>query len=277
MATTLTVADRRRARRSSGPQFPRPGWRPRTPSRTAAPRRCSSRSPCAAAAARPCAAGHRGDRAPRARSRCQGRSRRRRTGPRRSPRRTSSRCRRSRRRSPGRRRRWHGGERVDDPVGADLARVVHQDRDAGADTGLDHDAGHVAEVPRRACRATRAAPPAPWSRPRSRRRRRSRATRAVRAAATAHSSAVRRSSVATRQSAVTSPSLTRPEHGVAVADVGGEERHRLSRREVQAEVEDLDRVGQRADRDEVDAGLGHLARPLEGEAAGGLERRPDPR
>ena len=31
------------------------------------------------------------------------------------------------------------GERVDDPVGADLARVVHQHRYAGAHAGLDHD------------------------------------------------------------------------------------------------------------------------------------------
>ena len=46
--------------------------RPRTPSPTAAPRRCSWRSPSAAAAAPPCAAGRRGGRAPPARSRCPG-------------------------------------------------------------------------------------------------------------------------------------------------------------------------------------------------------------
>ena len=41
--------------------------------------------------------------------------------------------------------------------------------------------------------------------------------------------------------------------------------------EVHADVEDDHRVGQRADRDEVDAGLGHLAGPLEGQSARGLQ------
>ena len=63
-----------------------------------------------------------------------------------------------------------------------------------------------------------------------------------------------------------------PEHGVAVADVGREQRHGQRLLEVHAEVEDPHRVGERADRDEVDPGLGDLARPLEGEPAGGLER-----
>ena len=69
------------ARRSSAPPGPRPGPRRRRPFRSAVPRRCSSRSPSAGGRARPCAAAHRGGRAPRGRSRCRARSRRRRTGP----------------------------------------------------------------------------------------------------------------------------------------------------------------------------------------------------
>ena len=67
----------RRAPRSSARRSRRPGWRSRRPSRTGAPRRCSWRSPCAGGAARPCAAGRRGGRAPPGRCRCPGRSRRR--------------------------------------------------------------------------------------------------------------------------------------------------------------------------------------------------------
>ena len=94
--------------------------------------------------------------------------------------------------------------------------------------------------------------------------------RAGRAAAPPTRRTVRRSSVATRQSA----------HDLALGAAARApcgccrcRRRAGSRRllpQVQAEVEDLDRVGQRADRDEVDAGLGDLAGPLEGEAA----RRP---
>ena len=56
-----------------------------------------------------------------------------------------------------------GGQCVDDPVRTHLARIVHQDRDAGADAGLDHHVGDRAEVRRSASPATRAGPPAPSS------------------------------------------------------------------------------------------------------------------
>ena len=61
-----------RARRSSGRQSRRPGWRRRTPFPTAAPRRCCGRSPSAGDAIRPCAIGHPVARAPRGISRCPG-------------------------------------------------------------------------------------------------------------------------------------------------------------------------------------------------------------
>ena len=167
----------------------------------AAPRRCSWRSPNAAAATRPCAAGHRAGRAPPARSRCPGEI----APPTYCPcALTTSKVvavppKSTTMAGPavvGRR----GRERVDDPVGADLARVVHQHRDAGRTPGLDHDVRDVGEVPgqhlaplvqhRRAPSRTPTMPAMLGaSSPRSPR------------SSTAHSSEVRRSSVATRQSA----------------------------------------------------------------------------
>ena len=83
----------RPARRPSGSRRRRPGRRSRTGCRTATPRPCCGRSPTAAGPARPAAAGRRAHPAPRPRSRCPVRSRRRGTHPWPTPRRTSSRCR----------------------------------------------------------------------------------------------------------------------------------------------------------------------------------------
>ena len=47
--------------------------------------------------------------------------------------------------------------------------------------------------------------------------------------------------------------------------------------EVHAEVEDHHRVGECPDREEVDTGRRDLTRPVEGEAAGGLEAWRGPR
>ena len=87
---------------------------------------------------------------------------------------------------------------------------------------------------------------------------------------TFHSSAVRRSSVATRQWSSTSPSSTTPS---TVWELPMSAHRRVSL-QVHPQVEDLDRVGQRAHRDEVDAGLRDVAGAIEGEAAGCLEGGP---
>src|SRR6478609_4051117 len=90
---------------------------------------------------------------------------------------------------------------------------------------------------------------------------------------TAHSSEVRRASVATRQSALTSPLLTSPITVWLLPMSAARSATASALGEIEAEVEDLHGVGQSADGDEVDAGLGDLARPLERQPAGGLERR----
>ena len=172
-----------------------------------------------------------------------------------------------------------GGERVDDPVGADLARVVHQHRDAGPHARLDDDRAarrrsSRASMSRHSC--STAGTVEQTAMPRSGRRPGESCSSPR--SSTAHSSAVRRSSVATRQWSTHVAVVEQAEDGVAVADVGGEQRpDRRSRPQVQADVEDRRGVGERADRDEVDAGRGDLAGPLEGEPAGGLEPRPGPR
>ena len=199
---------RRRAPRSSGRQFRRPGWRRRRPFPTAGPRRCCGQSPSAAVAIRPSAIGRRAAPVPRAISRYPVIWRRRCTGP-------GIHHVESRRRTPevddhgGAAVSRRGREGVHDPVGADLAGVVGQHRDAGADPGLDDHARQRRRSVRRASSATPAAPAGRWRRRRSRRSRDSRSPSRPRRS-TAHSSAVRRSTVATRQSADTSPSRTRP-------------------------------------------------------------------
>ena len=108
-----------------------------------------------------------------------------------------------------------GGQRVDDPVGADLARVVHQDGHAGAHAGLDHHVRNVGEVPgehvaplvqhRRHGRADRD----PVDLRRSPRR-------AGRGSAPPTRRRCGCSSVATRQSASDLAVGDQPEHGVAL-------------------------------------------------------------
>ena len=145
----------------------RPGRRTRRARRTAAPRRCSCRSPSAARRTRPCAAGRRARRARRGRSRCPGRARRRGTRPR--PTTTSkfvdgAEVDDDARAAVERVRR----QRVDDAVGADLLGVVHEHRHAGARAGLDDHVRHVGRSSARAWSASRAAPRAPSSRARRR-------------------------------------------------------------------------------------------------------------
>ena len=77
-----------------------------------------------------------------------------------------------------------------------------------------------------------------------------------------HSSGVRRSSLATRQSPTTSRALEQAEDRVVVADPDGE-RAPSGVPQVHAQVEDRHRVGQRADGDEVDA----RSRPPRGRAS----------
>ena len=166
------------------------------------------------------------------------------------------------------------GERVDDPVGADLARVVHQHRDAGAHAGLDHDRAArrrsaARSISRHSCstaghrRADRDAVDL--------------VERVAEQAAQQHRPLVgrcggRRSRPASR--ALTSPSSSSPSTVWLLPMSAARSGIGVTLGEVQAEVEDLDRVGQRADRDEVDAGLGDLAGAVEGEPAGGLQRGP---
>ena len=91
---------------------------------------------------------------------------------------------------------------------------------------------------------------------------------------TAHSSAVRRSSVATRQSALDLAVADQPEHGVAVADVGGEQRHRvIPARSMPRSKTRTEWVSAPTEMKST-PGLGHLAGPLEGQPAGGLEAWP---
>src|SRR3954454_5339250 len=87
---------------------------------------------------------------------------------------------------------------------------------------------------------------------------------------TAHSSAVRRSSVATRQWSSTSPSSTSPTT-VWELPMSAQSRVIAGSPQVHPDVEDDHRVGQGADGDEVDSGAGDVAGPVEGQPAGGLE------
>ena len=162
---------RRRARYAELVDHPghdarRPGWRSRRRPRTAAPRRCSWRSPCAGRSSstlRSCA-----PRRPSASSEMSmpGAI----APPTYSPRAlTTSKVVAVPKSTTiaGAAVEGGRGERVDDPVGADLAGVVHQYGHAGAHPRLDDDARHVAEVVARASRATRAAPRARSRTPRS--------------------------------------------------------------------------------------------------------------
>ena len=88
--------------------------------------------------------------------------------------------------------------------------------------------GHVAVVPATS-RAARAAPPAPSSRPRCRRRRRA---RSAEQAAQQHRHLVGGAARVGRDPPVRDDlvAVEQPEHGVGVADVDGEQHHRLSPR-----------------------------------------------
>ena len=111
------------------------------------------------------------------------------------------------------------GDGVDDPVRADLARVVVADRDAGLHARPDDEDRCLRPNGRRGA-PTHGREPGRSTRGRCRRRRRG---RACRRGSTPSSSPVRVRSVARRQSSVSSVAVVQPEHGLRVADVDREQ------------------------------------------------------
>ena len=161
-----------------------------------------------------------------------------------------------------------GGERVDDPVGADLARVVHQHRYAGPHARLDDDAAArrrsgARSMSRHSCSTA-------GHRRAHRRCRRSVVDRRVVAAARAAAPPTRRPCGARRSRPAsgrcTSPSSSSP-RTVWLLPMSAQSSGIMAPRRSMPMSKTGDRVGQRADRDEVDAGRGDLAGPVEGEPA----------
>ena len=164
---------------------------------------------------------------------------------------------------------------VGDAVGADLLRVVVEDRHAGADAGLEHERveAEVALVIWRSAAVTLGTPDAiatpvtcasnekPWK-PRN--------------CWIIERELVRGARRDRRDAPVVGElgAVEEPDDGLGVAGVDREQHGPLPSVEVERDVERRRRVGDRADRDVVDAGLGVRADRLERDPTGHLDRDP---